>query len=126
MNKTKKGHRLMSFVHDGLSSGTLYPDPDAGSGTAPSNYGASTTAGDSPFAAAGKKAIIYSISVGGATEDWRLQSHTGTLLAYLTLDSGHPHVADFGPQGIELATGFRLFHATPSAGAAINVVYEVV
>jgi hypothetical protein len=122
MNKLKKNHQYMHLNDTG--AGPWYPDPDAGGAGADTNV--SMTAGDSPFAAGAKEAIIYSIYLGGVAGDWTLETHAGDFLMNLPLSATASTTYVFGPQGIRIPEGFRLNHASAPGGAAILVTYDVV
>jgi hypothetical protein len=131
-NTNRPGHQVMATATMNVSGGaiTLYPDPDAG-GSAQSSgtkYNASTTAGDSPFAAGDREAVIMAVSVvAEATGRFIvLQTHAGTVISAFRAGSGGNGASyEFGPEGLRVPDGFRVVTDGASTSMSFVVSYDV-
>jgi hypothetical protein len=111
LDKTKRGHRIMSVQDAPLAGGlTIYPTAGgAGTTGGGTSSNASTTNTDSILVDAGREAIIYSIHCCPTAANGLayLENHDGTQVYGAIRTGTGSLMLDFGPEGLRVPD-FRL------------------
>jgi hypothetical protein len=115
-------HRFMTLKH--APSTTYYPSQAAT--TSSTLVSSSTSSGASDFADGDSDAIIYAVLLtGSANTTYRLEDGGGDDLLWTVHTIASGVGKNFGPRGLRMSGGFRIYLASASAGS-ITVVYDKV